>query len=84
MKPKFKIGDKVKFFKDHDGLVGEITSFAYVPELKTFRYTFTAKQVDVINETIHDAIRICLEDELVEPETERVLDEVVEPEKNEE
>lgn len=84
MEPKYQIGDKVKFHKDTDAEVGEVISYAYVPELKTFRYTISAKQLDLIEVKIHDAIKHCLEEELVEPGTEPKKDEVVEPEKTEE
>jgi len=83
MKPKFDIDDNVKFFKDSDSLVGKVISFAYDPGLKTFRYTFTAKQVNLAEERVDEAVRHCLESELVKPGTEPVLDKIVKPKTDE-
>ena len=83
MNPKFAIGDKVKFFKDTDNEIGEVLSYTYVPSLETFRYTISAKQVDLAATKIHEAVKHCLEEELVEPGIAPVKDEVVEEKKDE-
>lgn len=66
IKPKFDIGTKVKFAMDSDNEAGLVLSYAYVPELETFRYTISSKEVDLAKKEIIEGIKTCLEDELVE------------------
>lgn len=80
MEPKFKIGDRVKFHKDQDSEAGEIISFSYDPQLETFRYVLGVKQLNMQDQRFDDAVKHCLEDELVEEGTPPTEDEVVEPE----
>lgn len=84
MKPKYNIGDKVKFFKDADSLAGAIISFGFDPQLGEFRYTFSVKVFDPEKNDMIDGVKICLESELVKPGTEPVLDKIVEPKKENE
>ncbi len=80
MKPKFNIGDRVKFFKDEDNQAGEIISFSFDPELETFRYVISTTQLNLLDQRFDPAVKHCLEEELVEEGTAPVKDEVVEPE----
>ncbi len=84
MEPKFKIGDKVKFHKDNDSEAGEIISFSYDPTLETFRYVLGVKQLNLEEQRFDEAVKHCLEDELVEEGTEPIKDEVEEPKKEKE
>ena len=65
MKPKYNIGDKVKFHRHGDEKAGEIISFTYVPESKTFRYTFTSGAYDAQTNSMIEGVRHCLEDEII-------------------
>ena len=83
MKPKFNLGDEAKFFKDSDALAGKVLSYSYDSNLETFRYVISAKQVNIAEDKVDEAVRHCLEDELVKVGTEPVLDKVVENKKDE-
>lgn len=66
MKPKFNIGDKVKFLDDSDSLAGIVVSFSYVPESEEFRYTFGVRAYSPEDNEMKDGVKTCLESELVE------------------
>lgn len=78
MKPKFNIGDRVKFHRHTDGKAGEVLSYAYVPELETFRYTISAKQNNPDEQRYDNAVRHCLEEELIKEGEKPTKDEVSE------
>ncbi len=65
MKPKYNIGDKVKFKNDSDALAGVVASFSYVPEVKSFRYSSSVKAFDPEKNEMVDAVKTCMEKELV-------------------
>lgn len=77
MKPKYNIGDEVKFFKDSDSQAGKVVSFSYDPIEEEFRYSFTARAYDVIKNDMVDGVKNALESEIVEVGTDPVLDKVV-------
>jgi hypothetical protein len=64
MKPKYNIGDQVKFSLDPDSESGEIISFSYVPEVKEFRYVFTSKAFDPGKNEMIEGVKTCLESEI--------------------
>jgi hypothetical protein len=64
MKPKFNIGDEVKFSKDPDSQSGKVLSFSYVPEVEEFRYVFSAKAFDPEKNEMIEGVKTCLESEI--------------------
>jgi hypothetical protein len=65
MKPKYNIGDKVKFKSDSDALAGVVASFSYVPEAKSFRYSLSVKAFSPEKNEMVNATKTCMEKELV-------------------
>ena len=65
MQPKFSIGEKVRFVGDKDIDAGMVLSYSYVPELKTFRYSISSREVSVATKELIDGIKTCLESELI-------------------
>ena len=64
-KPKFKVGKKVKFHTDPDGMGGVVKGFSYNSE-SGFIYTITSRYFDKEINDMVEGQKICREDELVE------------------
>lgn len=58
---KFNVGDKVKTINDPE--TGEIMDFSYDSAVG-YTYRISSKEVDIINKSIVDGIKICKENEL--------------------
>lgn len=63
-KPKFNIGDTVKFLSDFDSEAGQILSFSF--DGIAYRYTFSSEVYDPSIRKMINGIKNCLESELVE------------------
>ncbi len=64
MKPKFEIGQKVKFVNDNDSEAGKVMSFSFSPD-RGFVYQISSKEVDLAKKEIINGVKSCAESELV-------------------
>lgn len=63
MKPKYKIGDKVKFNGDSEFDIGEVISI--IITASDIKYTISSKEVDIVKKMLVDGSKTCLESELL-------------------
>lgn len=63
MKPKFNVGDKVKFVGDKDEEAGEVVGFSYTAD-RGFVYQISSKEVDLAKKEIINGVKSCAEKEL--------------------
>ena len=66
-KPKFNIGDVMKFKGDSDFEKGEVLKYSYTPK-EGWSYVISAKEVDIEKKEIIKGVKTCLEDELISVE----------------
>jgi len=64
MKPKFEIGQKVKFVNDSDDEAGKVLGFSYTAD-RGFVYQISSKEVDLGKKEVINGIKSCSEKELV-------------------
>lgn len=64
MKPKFEMGDKVKFVNDNDSDAGEVVGYSFNNE-RGFVYQISSKEVDLIKKEVVNGVKSCSEAELV-------------------
>lgn len=64
MKPKFEIGQKVKFVNDSDSEAGKVLAFSYDPN-RGFVYQISSKEVDLAKKEVVNGVKSCSEKELV-------------------
>ncbi len=69
MKPKFEIGQKVRFIGDSERDFGNVVSYSYDLE-NGFIYKISAVDVDVKEKKLINGFKTCLEGELVAEESE--------------
>lgn len=66
--PQYKIGDKVKFKGDNDGIAGEVLSISYDSE-RGYTYKISSRYFDPALNDMVDGYRIGQEKELVSVKT---------------